>query len=77
MEEEFMVTKMIDFEQSAKLVPFLEKIPNFAYHLSSQEREIIELKGNIIIIGRSGTGKTTCALLRLFSLETLLKIKSA
>lgn len=34
------------------------------------------MKGNSIIIGRSGTGKTTCALLRLFSLETLYKIKS-
>lgn len=63
-----MKRNLINFQNSAKLVPFLEKIPNFVYHLSKQEKQIIELKGNMIVIGRSGTGKTTCALLRLFSL---------
>ena len=33
-------------------------------------------EGNILAIGRSGTGKTTCALLRLFATEMLFKLKS-
>lgn len=28
-----------------------------------------------MVIGRSGTGKTTCAVLRLFSIEMLFKIR--
>ena len=28
-----------------------------------------------MVIGRSGTGKTTCAILRLFSIHILLKYK--
>jgi len=30
-----------------------------------------------MVIGRSGTGKTTCAVLRLFSIEMLFKIRLA
>ncbi len=33
--------------------------------------------GNVLAIGRSGTGKTTCAVLRLFSIEMLFKIRSS
>ena len=63
-----MNLNIISFEKSAELIPFLENIPNFTYKLSKQEKQVIELKGNVVVIGRSGTGKTTCALLRLFSL---------
>jgi hypothetical protein len=28
-----------------------------------------------MVIGRSGTGKTTCAVLRLFSIEILFKMR--
>jgi len=31
--------------------------------------------GNVMVIGRSGTGKTTCAILRLFTIELLFKIR--
>lgn len=37
---------------------------------------MITQSGNIIVIGRSGTGKTTCAILRLFAMEILAKFKS-
>lgn len=30
---------------------------------------------NLVVIGRSGTGKTTCALMRLFAIELLFKNK--
>lgn len=42
---------------------------HFSYELSPSEYEVLEAKGNLIVIGRSGTGKTTCALLRLFFKE--------
>lgn len=38
----------------------------FNYSLSESEYDVLESRGNLIVIGRSGTGKTTCALLRLF-----------
>lgn len=31
--------------------------------------------GNVMVIGRSGTGKTTCSILRLFAMETLFKLR--
>ena len=37
--------------------------------MSPAEYDVLETKGNLIVIGRSGTGKTTCALLRLFFKE--------
>lgn len=39
------------------------------YSLSPSEYEVLESRGNLIVIGRSGTGKTTCALLRLLFKE--------
>jgi hypothetical protein len=36
---------------------------------------VIGENGNVLAIGRSGTGKTTCAVLRLFSIEMLFKIR--
>ena len=38
---------------------------------------LVTTSGNILCIGRSGTGKTTSAVLRLFALEILFKIRSA
>jgi hypothetical protein len=29
----------------------------------------------LLVIGRSGTGKTTCAILRLFAMEMLFKMR--
>jgi ABC-type phosphate/phosphonate transport system ATPase subunit len=36
---------------------------------------VIGLPGNVVLIGRSGTGKTTTSILRLFALETVYRIK--
>ena len=36
-------------------------------HLSPQEEAVLNLPNNVLLLGRSGTGKTTCGLLRLFS----------
>lgn len=53
----------------------LTKIPNFNINLTEQEKDVIGENGNVLAIGRSGTGKTTCAVLRLFSIEMLFKIR--
>ena len=58
------------------MVSFLEKIPNFRLRLTEEEKTLIGEAGNILAIGRSGTGKTTCALLRLFATEILFKVQS-
>ena len=45
--------------------------------MTEEEKTLIGEAGNILAIGRSGTGKTTCALLRLFATEMLFKVRSA
>ena len=70
-----LLKKYADFSSAAKLVELLQKIPNFKIHLTEQEKDVIGQSGNVLAIGRSGTGKTTCALLRLFSMEILFKMR--
>lgn len=72
---EELLKQYADFSSAAKLVELLEKIPNFKLKLTSQERDVIGQGGNVLAIGRSGTGKTTCAILRIFSMEILFKIR--
>lgn len=43
--------------------------------MTDQEKNVIGENGNVLVIGRSGTGKTTCAVLRLFAIEMLFKIR--
>lgn len=52
------------------------RIPNFNLKLTEQEQLLVSTAGNILCLGRSGTGKTTSAVLRLFALEILFKIRS-
>ena len=72
---EELLKQYADFSSAAKLVELLEKIPNFKLKLTSQEKDVIGQGGNVLAIGRSGTGKTTCAILRIFSMEILFKIR--
>lgn len=70
-----MVKRFVDFQSAKSLVELLTKIPNFKVNLTEQEKDVIGENGNVLAIGRSGTGKTTCAVLRLFSIEMLFKIR--
>eukprot|EP00825_Cyclidium_porcatum_P021771 TRINITY_DN24176_c0_g1_i2.p1 TRINITY_DN24176_c0_g1~~TRINITY_DN24176_c0_g1_i2.p1 ORF type:complete len:233 (-),score=36.35 TRINITY_DN24176_c0_g1_i2:115-813(-) len=70
-----LLQKYADFSSAAKLVELLQKIPNFRIQLTNEEMEAIGQSGNVLVIGRSGTGKTTCCILRLFSMEMLFKIR--
>jgi ABC-type lipoprotein export system ATPase subunit len=50
-------------------------MPRFKFALTIQQRNVLYRSGNLIIMGRSGTGKTTCAMLRLYGIEILIKMK--
>jgi type IV secretory pathway VirB4 component len=54
----------------------LKNAPFFKLKFSDEERDIIGSDDNTVVIGRSGTGKTTCTILRMFSMETLIKVRS-
>lgn len=51
-------------------------MPNFKIRLTDEQQELIGSGGNLLAIGRSGTGKTTCSLLRLFSAEIVYKYRA-
>lgn len=69
--------KYADFNNAIKLVELLETIPNFKIKLTDEEKSVVGSNGNVLALGRSGTGKTTCAILRLFSMELLFKYRLA
>ncbi len=62
-----MLNKFADAENAKWLVSFLETIPHFRLKLTDEEKETIGQIGNVLALGRSGTGKTTCSVLRLFA----------
>ncbi|CAD8101190.1 unnamed protein product [Paramecium primaurelia] len=64
-----------DFESGALIIDIMQKLPDFKILITQQERKVIASKQNSLIIGRSGTGKTTCTVLRLFAIQTLFKIR--
>jgi len=35
----------------------------------------VTINGNIVVVGRSGTGKTTCSVLRMFCMESLFNLR--
>lgn len=57
-------------------INLMEKLPNFRIRLTDEERDLIGTPGNVMALGRSGTGKTTCAILRLFSSEVVFRYRS-
>jgi len=70
------LVKYLSEENSCKdFVRLLKTLPNMALRLTEEELELISTPGNVLVIGRSGTGKTTCSLLRMFSAEILFRYK--
>lgn len=70
-----LMKKYMDFSSATRLVELLESIPNFKIKLTPEEKAVIGQSGNVLALGRSGTGKTTCAILRLFSMEIIFKVR--
>ncbi|CAD8065005.1 unnamed protein product [Paramecium primaurelia] len=70
-----LLRRYADFSSAAKLVELLQRVPNFKIKLTEEEQQVVGSDGNVMVIGRSGTGKTTCSILRLFAMETLFKLR--
>jgi Cdc6-like AAA superfamily ATPase len=49
----------------------IQQIPNLKIELSPPQEAVITAKHNLLCLGRSGTGKTTSSVLRLFSQEIM------
>ena len=64
-----------NFENASQIVGFLQKVPNFKIKLTTEQNTVVGQANNIVALGRSGTGKTTCAILRLFAMEILFKYR--
>ena len=56
-------------------VEILKRIPKFSLMLTEEQNKAIRKAGHVVILGRSGTGKTTSAVLRMFASEILFKNK--
>lgn len=59
--------------KAKQYVNFISDIPNFKFKLTNQQKDVVGENGNLIVIGRSGTGKTLLSMLRLYALEFLKK----
>jgi len=55
-----MIIEKCTSEESCRwLLDFLHRIPNFNLNLTAQECRLISTPGNVLCIGRSGTGKVS------------------
>ena len=63
--------KFLDEFDGNALLNILESIPNFTYKFSLDQRELIATQHNSVVVGRSGTGKTTCAVMRMIGIRLL------
>jgi len=71
-----IMSVFVDKYSYRSLVNLLESIPNFRIKLTDEEKSLIECPRNVLALGRSGTGKTTCAILKLFSAEVFFRYRS-
>jgi tetratricopeptide (TPR) repeat protein len=71
-----ILSTLADGTSCQGFINLLETLPNFRIRLTDEERDLIGTPGNVMALGRSGTGKTTCAVLRLFSSEVVFRYRS-
>ena len=71
-----LIKKLASEEAGTNFVKLLTSIPNFRIQLTEEQKATVSSGDNIVILGRSGTGKTTCALLRMFAAELLFRFKA-
>ena len=68
---DYQTQKFIWSFDGSQLLDILNAIPNFDYKFSSQQKEVIMTGSDCMVVGRSGTGKTTCALMRMVAIRLL------
>ncbi|CAD8153493.1 unnamed protein product [Paramecium pentaurelia] len=71
----YAIQRYCNLPSSQQLLTIIKNIPNFKVKLTQEQQDIISYNGDALVIGRSGTGKTTCALLKLFSTDILYKLR--
>lgn len=64
-------TSFLEEFDGNQLLKILESIPGFVYKFSEQQRHLIASRQNAVVVGRSGTGKTTCAVMRMIGIRLL------
>lgn len=71
-----LIAELADSESCTLFIRFLQaKVKAFPFQLSEEELDVVGTPGNVLAIGRSGTGKTTCALLRLLASHALFRTR--
>jgi hypothetical protein len=58
-------------KNSGNMLKILESIPTLDLQLSNLQKAVVTSSKELLCLGRSGTGKTTCSILRLFSQELM------
>lgn len=53
------------------MLQILEQIPNLDLQLNALQKAVVVSTKDLLCLGRSGTGKTTSSVLRLFSQEIM------
>ena len=71
-----LIKKLASKEAGSNFVRILSNIPNFRIKLTEEQSDAVSKEGNVVILGRSGTGKTTCSVLRMFAAELLFRFKT-
>ena len=70
-----LIQKLSSKDAGNTFVEILKTIPKFSLMLTDEQNKAVKRAGHVVILGRSGTGKTTSAVLRMFASEILFKYK--
>jgi tetratricopeptide (TPR) repeat protein len=70
-----LITGLSSKAAGTAFMEILNKIPKFSLKLTEEQSDSVKKSGHVVILGRSGTGKTTSAVLRMFASEILYKYK--
>ena len=65
--DEEIVKKLSSEQNVEKLLSIIDQIPNLDIKLSALQQAVVSSSENLLCLGRSGTGKTTSSVLRLFA----------
>ncbi|CAD8199930.1 unnamed protein product [Paramecium pentaurelia] len=74
-ENYYLIKEYICLPSAIQISKLIQKLPKFKNKISEQQLQAIVWQGITFILGRSGTGKTTCALLKLFILDALFNLR--
>lgn len=69
-----VVEKLDKVQHTNKLTQILDMMPTLNIKLNQHQKNVVASNHNLLCLGRSGTGKTTTSVLRLFAQEILYAI---